>query len=162
MLRNVITLVRMYQWPKNFLVFAALIFSQRLSDQHAVYVTFLALIAFCFIASASYIINDIFDLESDRKHPLKKSRPLASGAISISLGFFIAGVLAVLGFGIGYYVGFEFLLVLFAYAVLTNSYSYALKHIELIDILVVSMGFVLRAIAGGVAIGVTISNWLFV
>lgn len=162
MLRNIIRLLRVYQWPKNVLLFAALIFAERLSHQPSVIAALIGFLSFCFIASASYIVNDIVDIESDRKHPQKKDRPLASGIFSKTQGWIIAFVLGVTGFLSGYVVSVEFLFVLVVYALLTNVYSYVFKHIELVDLIVVSLGFVLRAIAGGVAIGVTISTWLFV
>ncbi|NCS32328.1 decaprenyl-phosphate phosphoribosyltransferase [bacterium] len=162
MQRNVIRLIRVHQWAKNLLLFAALLFAQRLSDQDSLYLTILGFIAFSCAASATYVVNDIVDITRDRLHPVKKYRPLAAGVISTRQAWIIAGVLFVVSVGTALLVSPQFFAILMVYLILTTSYTKVLKHIELVDILIVSLGFVIRAVAGGVAIGVTISNWLFI
>lgn len=154
--------LRIYQWPKNLVVFAALVFAQELYDTTQVLRTVAAFLTFCMASSAMYLTNDLHDLESDRRHPEKRRRPLASGAMSIPTA---VALIFVLGIGAGLWawsLDVDFLLALGAYVVLNLAYSLALKHMIILDVLAIAIGFVIRAMAGALAIDVAFSNWLVV
>ena len=152
-------LIRPEHWIKNLLVFVALFFSFSF-DRNAFYQATLAFIAFSLFASSIYIINDIFDKEKDRLHPLKRKRPIASGKIRIWQAIIIALVLIVLAVLLSYFISEKLLLIGIVYFVLNLSYSISLKHIPIVDTMIVALGFVLRVMAGAYAIDVSISHWL--
>ncbi|MFA5800984.1 MAG: decaprenyl-phosphate phosphoribosyltransferase [Thermoleophilia bacterium] len=158
----IITSLRPRQWTKNLVVFAGLIFSRNifnLSMQGKVWATF---IAFCAVVGAGYILNDILDREKDRIHPIKKSRPIASGSLEIGRAGMVAAILVIVAMAAGYFVDPYLPLFLAAYLVLQVAYALVLKHLVIIDVLVISLGFVLRATAGAVVIHVSISAWLLI
>ena len=125
--------------------------------RHAV----LASLAFCAVSSGGYLINDVKDVDRDRIHPIKRHRPIASGALSPRCAAAAAGVLFAVGLGIGTVLRWPFVVVLVAYCGISLVYSARLKHIVVLDLFILASGFVLRAVAGGVAIGVRISPWLY-
>jgi len=159
---KLIKAMRAYQWSKNLLVFAALVFAKEFLDPSQVIKSLLAFLAFCGASSAMYLFNDLIDLESDRVHPEKRLRPVTSGALSVRSVIAMIVVLLALSLGIGGVLGFRFLLILFFYLGLTTFYSLKLKKILIVDVLVVAIGFVVRAIAGAIALDVIFSNWLVV
>lgn len=159
---NLITALRPSQWTKNLLVFAALIFAQRLFDARAIAESVSAFVIFCILSGVVYLINDVMDRESDRRHPLKSHRPIASGALSVRSAVVAAAVLSASGLAAAFALNFDFGLVAVSYVGLQALYSGPLKHIVILDVLTLAIGFVLRAIAGAVAIHVDISHWLFV
>lgn len=161
-LRVFLKLLRIYQWTKNLLVFAALIFAGELFDFPVLIKSFFAFISFCFAASSAYILNDIIDIEKDRLHPEKSNRPLPRGEVSIPVAFGLVVVLAGVALLLAYGLGLKFVFVLCIYVFLTVSYSLWWKNFFLLDVLVLALGFVTRAIAGAVAINVVFSNWLIV
>jgi 4-hydroxybenzoate polyprenyltransferase len=154
--------LRPHQWLKNLVVLAALVFSKHLFDADALARALFAFAIFCALAGAVYLVNDLADLERDRLHPAKRTRPLASGALSPGA----ARAAAVLLFGgavaAAWTLGPAFLLCALAYPALGVAYSLGLKHVVILDVLAVALGFVLRAVAGAVAIGVHFSPWLLV
>jgi 4-hydroxybenzoate polyprenyltransferase len=152
------------QWTKNLLVFAPLIFAEtgKLFDPQSVISAVEAFLIFCVLSGVVYLLNDVVDRESDRQHPLKRRRPIASGAVSIPSALIAAAVLAIAALVAGFALSRAFGLVSVAYLALQVLYSGPLKHLVIIDVLTLSFGFVLRAVAGGVAINVVISHWLFV
>ncbi len=157
--------MRPNQWTKNALVLAALVFaagdrSQQLEWTAMVGTALLAAIAFCLASSAIYLLNDIRDAEHDRKHPVKKFRPIASGALSPGLARTVAFALGTAALGGAAVIRTELACVIGAYLVLQLAYVYFLKHVPLVDLFVIAIGFVLRALAGAVAIHVHISPWL--
>lgn len=154
--------LRVYQWTKNLLVFAAIIFAGELLNTTAIINSILAFFSFCFAASSTYIFNDLMDIEKDRLHPDKSKRPIASGEISIQTAVVLSLILAVFSFILAYILGPKFIGILLVYVFLTVSYSLLWKRFFLVDVLVLSLGFVTRAIAGAVAINVIFSNWLIV
>lgn len=154
--------MRAYQWTKNVLVLAALVFSEEFLEPGKILLSLAALCAFCLGSSATYIVNDIVDIDNDRAHPKKRHRPIASGAISISTAIVLALCLAATAAALAWWVRPPFLAALLAYAALTLSYSFGLKNVLLIDVLALALGFVVRAIAGAIAIEVEFSNWLVV
>ena len=150
------------QWTKNLFVFAALVFSERLTDLTAVLRATAAFLIFCALSGAIYLINDIFDREQDQRHPLKAARPIASGAVSVRLATATAFVLASASLLASAALGVPFLLTAVAYVALLSAYSAFLKNIVILDVLAIAAGFTLRAVAGGAAIFVPVSHWLLV
>jgi 4-hydroxybenzoate polyprenyltransferase len=159
---NLFVSLRPHQWPKNLLVFAGLLFSRRLFDFSAFVETLAAFAIFCALSGVAYLTNDVLDRTTDRNHPLKSRRPIASGLISVPLAIGSALVLLLAALGGALALGWRFCLVAVAYVVLNTLYSVFLKHIVILDVLTIAVGFVLRAAAGAVAINVAISHWLFV
>ena len=157
-----VRLMRIYQWTKNALVLMPLVFAQQLLDPVSVLRSILAMTAFCCAASATYILNDILDLEKDKRHPEKSRRPLPQGHISIPGAGILAALLLATALGISLRLNTAFLTAILIYIGLTISYSLILKNVFIVDVIVVAMGFVIRAIAGAVAIEVVFSNWLIV
>jgi 4-hydroxybenzoate polyprenyltransferase len=150
------------QWSKNLVVFAGVLFGRRLFDSGAVIHAASAFTVFCVLSGVVYLVNDIADRESDRQHPLKAKRPIASGALPVRVALVAAIVLGALGLGAALMVGRPFAAVAVAYLLLQLAYSGALKNIVIIDVLTIAIGFVLRAAAGAEAVNVEISNWLLV
>jgi 4-hydroxybenzoate polyprenyltransferase len=161
--------LRPKQWLKNGLVFLALVFSIEESWQPRdlsswlplLASTVLAFLAFTAIASAEYLVNDLRDIDSDRLHPRKRRRPIAAGTLGVRTAWLAAVVLFVAGALLGAALGRNFFAVLLLYALQSLAYSYWLKHIVIMDVLVNAIGFVLRAIGGALAIDVPISPWLY-
>lgn len=162
MIGTLIKALRVYQWSKNLLVFAALVFAQKFLIPDQVLKSLLAFVAFCAASSAMYLLNDVMDIESDRVHPEKRTRPVASGALSIRAAIGAMLVLLALSLGISGTLGLPFLLIVCFYLGLTTFYTLELKKIVIVDVLAVAIGFVVRAIAGAIALDVTFSNWLVV
>jgi 4-hydroxybenzoate polyprenyltransferase len=147
---------------KNFLLFAGLIFSQNLLHLGMLEKTFFAFLLFCLLSSSLYIFNDIGDCEQDKKHPGKANRPLASGRIKRKTAWILFLLLALISLILSFILNSNFFLVALIYLVLSLFYTLYLKHIVIIDVMIISLGFVLRAVAGAVVIGVEISSWLIV
>jgi 4-hydroxybenzoate polyprenyltransferase len=154
--------LRPAQWSKNLLVFAGLLFGRRLFDAASVLDAVSAFAVFCVLSGVVYLVNDIADRESDRQHPLKAQRPIASGALPVPIAAGIACALGAGGLAAAYAIGPAFAAVAAAYLVLQIMYSFPLKHIVIIDVLTIAVGFVLRAVGGAVAVHVEISHWLLV
>jgi 4-hydroxybenzoate polyprenyltransferase len=169
-LRTVLRGARPRQWTKNGLVFLALIFSvdraYQLDDPSTwlpkLFEAFVAFVCFCLVSSADYFVNDIRDVEQDRQHPRKRLRPIASGALSVKAAWAWAIGLATVANAGAFALDWRVGLVLLAYTVLMVAYSYRLKHVVLLDLMVIAAGFVMRAMAGALAIDVPISPWLYV
>lgn len=159
---NWFRLLRVYQWTKNALVLMPLVFAQQLLNPHAVIKSLLAMVAFCLASSATYIVNDLRDMESDRSHPKKQKRPLASGAVRPVPAALFAALLLVLALVLAQALNTPFMLALLGYLALTASYSFFLKDLFIVDVIAIALGFVIRAIAGAVVIHVVFSNWLIV
>lgn len=159
---NLLISVRPGQWTKNLLVFAGLLFGRRLLDPMAVGEAVAAFAVFCGLSSAVYLINDIADRETDRRHPLKARRPIASGVLPVATAAVAAALILVAAFAGALALGRSFAAVAVAYVALQALYSGPLKHIVIIDVLTLAIGFVLRAVGGAVAVDVEISHWLLV
>jgi 4-hydroxybenzoate polyprenyltransferase len=152
--------LRPVQWTKNFFVLAPLVFAQRLLDGAAVTAALAAFAAFCLASSTVYLINDLWDRQEDRKHPLKRNRPIASGALPAPVATGAALVMGAGSLGLGFALdpatgGFTA-----AYLALNLLYSFGLKHVVIVDVMTLSLGFVLRVLAGAAAISVAVSGWL--
>lgn len=150
------------QWTKNLVVFAALIFSEQqlLKVPGQVLRSLAAFGVFCVLSGAVYLINDVRDREGDRLHPLKSRRPIAAGVVSPSLALGAAGVLAASALAGAFVLSLQFGVVAALYVVLNTFYSATLKHVVILDVLTIAIGFVLRAVGGAVAINVEFSHWL--
>lgn len=156
----IIRMLRPLDWTKNLVVFIALVFARKLGDGEVVVAAVVAFAAFCLMASGFYAINDALDAPRDRHHPMKKRRPVASGAVSRSTALGLGGALVVVGAGITLPVGLPLLWCALAYVLLQVLYNLALKRILTVDVVAIAVGFVIRAAAGAAAISVPISVWL--
>ncbi len=152
-------LLRAKQWTKNLLLFAALVFAQRLFDPHALLTACVAFVAFCLASSSVYVVNDLVDVERDRQHPRKLNRPIASGQVSPGAATGLAALLTAGALAIAWGLGWPFTTAIVAYMALTHFYSFVGKKLAVFDILLIALGFVLRAVAGALAIGVPYSDW---
>ncbi len=155
-----LSLLRPKDWAKNLFLFIPLFFSGDLFHWELYVRLILGFIAFSLVASSIYIINDYRDIEDDKKHPEKKSRPLASGAISKPAALVICIILLITGFAIAYFIRDKFLFVLGIYFVLNLAYSFGLKTIPILDIIIVAIGFVLRIKSGAVIAMIGLTEWL--
>ena len=159
--RATIKALRPQEWVKNLLVFAGLLFSAKFKDAGAIADATATFAAFCMVASAGYLVNDAQDVEEDRQHPTKRFRPIAAGEISIPFAIGLAFVLAVVALaGSAVLVSLEVAGLVLAYGVGTTLYSYVLKHEVILDVMTISGLFVLRVIAGAVAVGADASAFL--
>ncbi|WP_228409492.1 decaprenyl-phosphate phosphoribosyltransferase [Radiobacillus deserti] len=151
--------LRPRQWVKNFLVFAALLFSFEFYHIEALGQSIFGFIVFCFTASSIYILNDYRDREADRHHPEKKHRPMASGALPVSIALLTGGILLFTGLLSSFLVNKLFFAIVLIYFTMNVLYSIWLKHVVIIDIMIIAAGFVLRAISGAVIIEVPFTPW---
>lgn len=159
---GLLKLIRPKQWVKNGFVFAPLIFSGELLNPSAIRHTLFATLLFCVASSATYIVNDLRDIEADRRHPKKsKSRPLASGLVSKNIALILLGMLYII-LVCGYFVMPKVILVIVIYLILNLAYTFFLKHEPVVDIFTIAIGFVLRVIAGAVALDLAPSVWMCV
>ncbi|MDY3319175.1 UbiA prenyltransferase family protein [Riemerella anatipestifer] len=166
-MKKYFNLLRVEQWVKNFFIFVPLLFSGKILETDLFYLSFFAFLIFSLTASSIYIINDYMDIDSDRQHPEKKNRPLASGAISKTTAqiLFSGLVLSILGslwiglsvFNIGNI--WKFGSIILFYFVMNLAYTFKLKHIAILDITIIAIGFVLRVLAGGYITGLIITQW---
>ena len=154
--------LRPEQWTKNLLIFAGVLFGGRLLDAAAVWSAVAMFAVFCGLSSAVYVFNDLADREADRRHPLKRGRPIASGQLSPRVAALAGIVIAAGAIAGALALGRTSVLVAGAYLVLLVLYSAVFKHIVIVDVLVIAGGFVLRAMAGAIAVSVPISEWLLV
>lgn len=154
--------IRPEQWTKNLIIFAGLMFGQRLFDPTSVWQAIAAFAIFCALSGVVYLLNDVADRDADRQHPVKRRRPIASGAVTVPAALAAAAVLAAVALTSAYWLRFEFGLLATGYLALLALYSGPLKHAVIIDVLTIAIGFVLRAAGGAVAIGVAASHWLYI
>ena len=158
--RGLLVELRPKEWTKNLLVFTGLIFSRSLTDAHNLWICVLGFAIFCCASSGVYLFNDLCDIKEDREHPIKRNRPLASGALSVNLARFVMLVLfAAAAFG-ALWLNHGFALIIGIYLATCLAYSLKLKDIVILDVILIASGFVLRAISGAVIIGVEVSEWL--
>jgi 4-hydroxybenzoate polyprenyltransferase len=162
MIKQLFIAMRPKQWIKNGLIFAALVFDQQLFVRDPLLRTIAGFFLLCMGASAVYLINDLADLEQDRNHPIKRSRPLPAGLLSVAIARVAACILFILAPGIGFALNKTFGVILLSYMVLNLFYSFWLKHIPIIDVMVLATGFVLRVALGVALITVQrFSPWLY-
>ena len=158
--KDFIALARVRQWSKNLAVFAGLVFAVKLANPRSVLEALLAFASFCLVSSAVYAVNDVVDAERDRQHPVKCDRPIPSGRIGVPTALIFAGALAVAGLGLAALLGAGFSATVLGFAAIHLAYTFWLKHVAIVDMLVIAIGFVLRAVGGAVAISVPVSPWL--
>ena len=163
MLRALIKTMRPRQWTKNGFIFFALIFDRQLFIAESFWRTMAGFFLFCLISSAVYLLNDIADVEADRNHPVKKIRPIASGKLPINVALAAAVLLIIVAIPVGYWLSPAFALILIVYLAINLLYSRWLKHVPILDVLIVSFGFVLRVAAGVILIYPVerFSPWLY-
>lgn len=162
LLRIVFISMRPHQWVKNLFVFAPLLFGRKLTDISALGFAIGAFCVFCLLSSALYIINDCIDADDDRAHPEKLNRPISSGELSVSSALLFAAALLAIVFFLSALIGTGFFAIAAAYFVLILAYGLFLKRLIVLDCIVIASGFVLRVIAGAVAINVVPTHWLIV
>src|ERR1700722_3986845 len=160
-LRDIIRLLRPRQWIKNFAIYSVLLFSGDLFNTAILLKVTYGFLIFCALSSSIYIINDLFDVEKDRIHPFKKFRPIAHNDVSVNVAVIIAIVLALGSITASYLIAPAFFLITVIYFVMHLAYSAYLKHIEIIDILTLAIGYILRVFSGEVISNSHISEWLF-
>lgn len=153
--------LRPRQWVKNGFVFAGVVFAQRLFTPD-LWVALGAFVIFCALSGAIYLLNDVADRDKDRLHPAKRARPIASGRVGVGTAVGVAAALIAAAVGASLAISTPLALVALGYAGLLAAYSAWLKHVVIVDVLVMAIGFVLRAVAGAVAIDVDISGWLLI
>jgi len=153
--------LRPRQWTKNLAVFAPLLFSRRVFDPGAAGREVLAFVAFCFLSSGTYVFNDWMDREEDRRHPEKALRPIAAREVRARTVLILIIICWAAGLDLGLHLGWRFAALGASYLVLQLAYAFVLKHLVVLDVLSIAAGFVLRVLAGAVAIDVPVSGWLF-
>ena len=154
--------LRPYQWTKNLFVFAALVFGQRLTEPESGIRVAAAFLVFCGLSAAVYLVNDVADREADRQHIHKARRPIAAGTVSVRAALVTAGALGAGALLAAAVLSPSFAAVSTAYVATFLLYTAVLKHVVILDVMTVAVGFILRAVAGGVVIGVPISAWLLI
>jgi len=153
--------LRVQQWPKNLLVFVPLVAAHRVGDSTAVLASAIAFLAFCLVASAIYVANDLIDLEADRLHPKKRLRPFAARELSVSWGMVLCPVLLAAGIGVATLAGTGLTAIVAGYALVGALYSAVLKRVVVVDIFVIAAFYSARILGGAAAIDVVVSDWLF-
>jgi 4-hydroxybenzoate polyprenyltransferase len=157
---ELLSAMRPRQWAKNVFVLAPLVFARQLDDPQVLGRALVAFAAFSLLASAIYLFNDVRDREEDRRHPRKRTRPIAAGRLPVPVAIAAAAALAAGALALGWALGGQLVAILLIYMVANLLYSLGLKRVVILDVMVVSAGFVLRVMAGGVAVGVEVSAWL--
>ena len=162
MFPSLLKLMRPAQWLKNGILLAALVFAGEATHPDKVQLAVYALIIYCLLSSAVYVFNDLIDRENDRRHPLKKTRPVASGQISPAVAATVTIVLGVLGIAGAWLINWPFFMTALAFLALNLLYTLWLKHIVIVDVMSIAVSFVLRAYAGALAIEVPASKWMLI
>ncbi|MGZ9586207.1 decaprenyl-phosphate phosphoribosyltransferase [Paenibacillus marinisediminis] len=154
--------MRPKQWTKNLLVFAALIFSVNNVKYDSLFLALIGFVCFCIISSCVYILNDYLDRDSDKLHPEKKYRPIASGMLSANKALFTGIVLFGITCSISFYINYLFGLIILIYFLLNVAYSIKIKHVVILDVMTIAIGFVLRAVGGAIIIDVKLTPWFLI
>ncbi|AHM63610.1 UbiA prenyltransferase [Flammeovirgaceae bacterium 311] len=161
-LPEILRLIRVKQWVKNLFLFIPLFFAGKLFDVNALASLFAGFVAFSLVASAVYILNDYNDIERDRAHPEKRSRPLASGSIGVGFAFTLMFIILTAGLTLGWLLDPIFFVTLAIYLTVNLAYSFGLKQIALLDLFIIALGFILRIVGGGLLASVAITQWLVI
>lgn len=163
MLKDIIKSFRIKQWLKNGFLFAGIIFDGQFFNTDAFFHTTAGFLVFCLLSSSVYYLNDVFDKEADKQHPIKSIRPIASGRLSVNTAIFIALLMSFLALSAAYFLSHIFLILCFVYLLINILYSKWLKHIPILDVMIIAAGFVIRVAAGVSLIKVErFSPWLYV
>ncbi|MFT8314698.1 MAG: decaprenyl-phosphate phosphoribosyltransferase [Clostridium sp.] len=158
--QQIFKLMRPKQWIKNFFVFAAMIFSGKFINTHIFIINIFVFAMFCLVSSCVYILNDLVDVNKDKQHPEKKNRPIASGKVTKLQALIVEIILLILVFTICYKIDSKLLIVFSLYFIINILYSFKLKNIVIIDVMIITFGFVLRVESGSVATNVQLSPWM--
>lgn len=161
-LSSIIKLMRPHQYIKNLFIFLPLFFALKITDTSLLSNAFIAFIAFSLTASAIYTLNDYHDIDEDRQHPKKKNRPLASGAISKIQAIIIMSILFISGFTLMTSLSLEATIILTTYVVMNIAYSFYLKHVAILDVVIIAIGFVLRLFVGSAVTDIPLSMWIVI
>lgn len=161
-MRPFFRLLRPHQWVKNLFILLPVFFSGNFLNWEALYPTITLFFAFCFISSSIYCFNDIWDIEADKLHPQKKNRPIASGKVSIKNGYLLMSLCFILAFSLLFVtkINFSIFLILIFYFLMNIMYCIKLKQVTLVDVFIISLGFVLRVVAGGLVSDTWVSEWI--
>ena len=161
--KEYVKLMRPHHYIKNILIFLPIIFSKNLRNTALLKNAIIGTIAFCLMASCVYIINDIKDVELDRKHEKKKNRPIASGRVSIKGAVVLGVILIALSIALNICIGLNpvMYIIFYSYLIINIMYSIKLKHIPILDVVILAAGFLLRVVYGAIIIGVELSNWMY-
>lgn len=159
-IKYIIKLIRPKHWIKNLFIFGSIIFSNNFFNFAILKNNILTFIAFCFISSTVYVMNDIVDVEKDKKHPEKCKRPIASGKVSVSTAILIGILLFIASLTIAFNVNISVFIIIIIYFIDNVAYSFKLKNLVIIDVFSIAFGFILRVLAGSFATGVIASNWI--
>lgn len=159
---DIIQLLRPAQWSKNAILFGALLFSKHLFDGPDVLRVVAGFVAFCCIASAAYVMNDLRDADRDRRHPQKRNRPIPSGRVQPGVALAAGLAIGAAGLGLSAVLGVRFLFLVAFYLIWQVTYTFLMKEVVILDVMALAVGFVVRAVAGGVVIDVPISPWLVI
>lgn len=162
MITNVIKSMRPKQWYKNLVLFIGILFSSNILNLNLLVDSVVAFFVFCLLSGSIYLINDILDIEKDKNHPKKRNRPIPSGTLKVSHTIFFIVLFLTISFMVAYWINQYFFAISLFFIILLFSYSLWLKNIIIVDILVISSGFVIRAVAGALAISVFVSPWLII
>jgi decaprenyl-phosphate phosphoribosyltransferase len=162
MIKKYIQLLRVQQYVKNLFIYAPIFFGLEMTNTASLVRTTFAYVCFCLISSGVYIYNDYHDREDDSKHPVKKERPIASGAISKKSALFVMVVILASGLTGGFFLGVNILIIMGVYIILNVLYTIALKHIALVDVFIIASGFVLRLFVGSKSSNVQLSMWIII
>lgn len=161
MIKVILQEMRITQWIKNGFIFVALILSSNLFDLELLITVIYAFFIFSFLCSGIYILNDIFDVEKDRAHPIKRNRPIAAGKIRITTGLLLSIWLIIISLILAlFYINVNFFFLLILYLVIQIAYNIKLKNVIIIDALVITLGFIIRLYAGAISVNVPVSSWL--
>ena len=159
-LLEILKSIRPQQWLKNFFIFGPLLFSELMFDIPSLFKAILAFVVFCLLSGSLYILNDIRDIEEDKQHPIKSRRPIPSGKLKKSHAMAAFFVLSVVSMNLAIFVNWKFVLTAGIYYVLQLGYSLGLKHVVILDVFIIAAGFLIRVMAGALAIEVYMSPWL--
>jgi decaprenyl-phosphate phosphoribosyltransferase len=159
-IKVLLDLIRVRQWVKNLFLFIPSFFAGHLFHTNELFLVLEGTLAFCLVSSGVYILNDYRDREIDRLHPRKKMRPLASGEVSTSAALILMSVLLAFGLAWAIFLDYAFAILIVSYLALNLAYSFGLKNVPIVDLFVVSLGFLIRVYAGGILAGLPITHWL--
>lgn len=162
-MRKILQLIRPHQWLKNGFVFIPMFFGGGLLELSNIIESFITFVSFSFMASSIYCLNDIIDVDADRRHPLKSQRPIASGAVSVTSAYVLMALMVLLSLSLLFFLpqnGWKVAAIILFYFVMNLGYCYKLKQYAILDVCIIAFGFVLRILAGGTATDIMLSNWL--
>lgn len=160
--KNILQAMRWHQWIKNSLLFAPIVFSGKLTDSLCFFNSVIAFISFSLLVSSMYMLNDFFDLKQDKIHPVKKNRPIALGLITSKEIFLSSAVLLSISFFLSLFLGWKYVIILLIYIAMNFLYTFYIKNVVILDVLFLALFFIIRVVAGAVAVDLLPSFWLLI